>query len=107
MYNSHMNWYEIKKAFGLNTVLVYCSKIKEDWEKALALLKEAGIDNVSWVAQDTPVVGMGAKLDPRSFWGYKKVSMNIYKIEVEQIDARHAKNILKDQVRDVEHHGYH
>ena len=53
--------------FGSRKSLVYCSKDREDWEKARGLLAEAGIDITARNVEEPPVGGCGAKIDARSF----------------------------------------
>ena len=50
---------------GWNKTLVYRSKDKDDWDKAKKLLEEADITYFPFAAQESPIPGCGAKVEPR------------------------------------------
>ena len=91
--------------FGSRKSLVYCSKDRDDWEKAKGLLAEAGIDITARNVEEPPVGGCGAKIDARSFLSGKSVSKDIYRIEVAPADRERAEAALKDKVLPVRHYG--
>ena len=85
--------------------IVYRSKDEQDWEKAKALLEEAGIEMKYWVQEDLPMGGCGAKVDIRKFMNDKPFKKFIFKIEVAKEDEKAALEILKDKVKKPESYG--
>ena len=47
----------------LRKELVYCSKDREDWEKARSLLDAAELRSPAWESEEAPVGGCGGKID--------------------------------------------
>ncbi len=86
--------------------LVYRSKDRADWEKAKALLEEAGIIHDPFAAEEAPIAGCGAKIDPRRFMNKGKVPSVIYRIEVSFEDKEKADNILRGRVQPVRSYGF-
>ena len=85
--------------------IVYRSKDEQDWEKAKALLEEAGIEMKYWIQEDAPAGGCGAKVDVRKFMNKNEFKKYIYKIEVAKKDEEAAKAVLKDKVKAPESYG--
>lgn len=85
--------------------IVYRSKDEEDWEKAKALLEEAGITMKAWIQEEPPVGGCGAKVDIRKFMNDKPFKKHIFKIEVAKEDKANAEEVLKDKVKAPESYG--
>ncbi len=52
---------------GWKKTLVYRSKDKDDWDKAKKLLEEADIVYFPFAAQESPIPGCGAKVNPCRF----------------------------------------
>lgn len=86
--------------------IVYRSKNKEDWEKAQALLNGAGIESWPFAAQESPIPGCGAKVDPRSFLNKNPVPDKVCRIEVALADQEKAHSVLDGQVQPVRSYGY-
>lgn len=93
--------------FGsLRKELVYCSKDRTDWEKAKALLEEAGVRCQAWESEEAPVGGCGSKIDPRTFMTKKKtVPRTIFRIQVSLPCAPAAREALEGKVKPVQHYG--
>ena len=86
--------------------LVYRSKDKADWDKAQSLLRGSGIGYYPLAADEPPVAGCGAKIDPRRFLHEKTIPSKLYSIEVAKADKDAAKEILKGKVQAVRSYGY-
>ena len=86
--------------------LVYRSKDRADWEKAKELLAGAGVESFPFVAEEPPVPGCGAKIDPRKFMNPNPVPTTLYTIEVAREDAGRARAVLAGQVLPVRSYGY-
>ena len=86
--------------------IVYRSKNREDWEKAQSLLKDSGVLHYPLAAEEAPVAGCGAKIDPRRFLNEKRVPSKIYSIEVAKADKDAAEGILRGKVQPVRSYGY-
>jgi hypothetical protein len=85
---------------------VYCSKDREDWEKARSLLDAAGLRYQAWESEEAPVGGCGGKIDHRTFMnGKKTVPKTIFRIQISLPDAPAAKAALEGQVKPVQHYG--
>lgn len=82
-------------------ITVYKEKgCKEDWQKAKARLKEAGIPFASTsLPSESPACGCGAKLDIRDFGPRGKIDRDLYYIDVEEKYAARARAILEDKER--------
>lgn len=90
----------------LKKVLVYRSKNEEDWAKARALLQEAGMECFPFAAEEPPVPGCGAKIDPRKFLNRKPVPTTIYQIEVTAENKEKAETALAGKVLPVRSYGF-
>ena len=91
---------------SLRKELVYCSKDRDDWEKAKALLESSGVRHSAWESEEAPVGGCGSKIDPRTFMtGKKSIPRTIFRIQVSLPDAPAARAALDGQVRPVQHYG--
>ena len=91
---------------GLRKELVYCSKDREDWERAKTLLSAGNVRYQAWESEEAPIGGCGAKIDHRSFLTKKKtVPRTIFRIQVSLPDAEAAKKALDGQVKPVQHYG--
>lgn len=86
--------------------LVYRSKDREDWEKAKALLSDAGIEAFPFAAEEPPVPGCGGKIDPRKFLNSKPVPTTVYRIEVLTEDKERADSVLLGKVLPIRSYGY-
>ena len=91
--------------FGWRKSLVYCSKDREDWEKAKGLLEAEGIGMTALNVEEPPIAGCGAKVDARAFLKAKPVPTEIYRIEVAPADRERAETALKDKVQPVRYYG--
>ena len=87
--------------FFSKKITVYKEKgCKEDWQKAKARLKEAGILFASTsLPSEAPACGCGAKLDIRDFGPRGKIDRDLYYIDVEEKYAARARAILEDKER--------
>ena len=87
--------------FFSKKITVYKEKgCKEDWQKAKARLKEAGISFASTsLPSEAPACGCGAKLDIRDFGPRGKIDRDLYYIDVEEKYAARARAILEDKER--------
>lgn len=85
--------------FFSKKITVYKEKgCKEDWQKAKARLKEAGIPFASTsLPSEAPACGCGAKLDIRDFGPRGKIDRDLYYIDVEEKYAARARAILEDK----------
>ncbi len=86
--------------------LVYRSKDKQDWEKAQALLTQAGLACYPFAGQEPPVPGCGAKIDPRKFMNKKPVPTTLYTIQVAAADKDKAEAALDGKVLPVRSYGF-
>ena len=86
--------------------LVYRSKDQEDWTRAKDLLREAGMECFPFAAEEPPVPGCGAKIDPRKFLNKKPVPTTIYQIEVTVEDKKRAEAALAGKVLPVRSYGF-
>lgn len=86
--------------------LVYRSKDEKDWEKAKDLLAEAGIEAFPFAAQESPIPGCGAKVDPRRFLNRNPVPSTIYRIEVAVENKERAGSVLDGKVLPIRSYGY-
>ena len=87
--------------------LVYCSKDRDDWEKARALLRQAEIEHSAWESEEPPAGGCGGKADPRPvLTGKKAIPRTIFKIEVAAAGEKAARTVLEGKVRPVQHYGF-
>ncbi len=86
---------------GWMKCVVYRSRDKDDWEKAKRLLEEAGIEHYPFAAEEVPVAGCGAKINPGRFINKGKISSCIYRIEVSSSNQEKAENILSGKVMPV------
>lgn len=90
----------------LRKEIVYCSKDRDDWETARALLSAGEIAHQAWESEEAPVGGCGGKIDHRTFMnGKKTVPKTIYRIQVSRPDAEAAKQALDGKVKPVQHYG--
>ena len=90
----------------LRKELVYCSKDREDWEAAKALLSSAGVAHSAWESEEAPVGGCGSKIDHRTFMKKKPVvPKTIFRIQVPAPDAGAAKAALDGKVKPIQHYG--
>lgn len=91
--------------FNLNLgkkVIVYRSRDEADFNKAVDLLKEAGIYCYPFESEDMPTLGCGARINPARIGGTKgDFPEIIYRIEVGIDDEEKAREILKDKVLKV------
>ena len=87
--------------------LVYCSKDKEDWEKAKQILDESSVEYEAWHAEDVPMGGCGAKVDPRKFMNDKPYLSTIYKIEVDNDTYNYASAVLRGRVLAPRSYGFY
>ena len=99
-------WEEDKNMFPWQKIIVYRSKDRADWEEAKRLLEESGIGNYPLAADETPVAGCGAKIDPRKFLNEKSVPTTVYSIEVAKEDRERAEKILDGKVQPPRSYGY-
>ena len=68
---------------------------KEEWKRAQALLKEAGLKlSVTELPGEAPICGCGAKLDIRDFGPQGKIDRNFYYIDVPEKDYEKARTLL-------------
>jgi len=88
-----------------NRVLVYCSKDREDWENAKAILCERHIEHIAWEAEELPVGGCGCKIDVRKTSANKKIPTTIFRIEVGKLVVKEATAALEGKVRPVQSYG--
>lgn len=66
---------------------------KEEWKRAQALLKEAGLKlSVTELPGEAPICGCGAKLDIRDFGPQGKIDRNFYYIDVPEKDYEKARD---------------
>ncbi len=91
---------------GWKKTLVYRSKDKDDWDKAKKLLEEADIAYFPFAAQESPIPGCGAKVDPRRFLNRNPVPSTIYRIEVSVENKERAGSILEGKVLPIRSYGY-
>lgn len=70
--------------FAFNKAVIYSSKDQLEWEKKQEILKNAGIEFQNFVNEELPLVGCGAKIDPRDFASKKERSKTIYQILVDK-----------------------
>jgi hypothetical protein len=91
---------------GWKKTLVYRSKDKGDWDKAKKLLEEADIVYFPFAAQESPIPGCGAKVDPRRFLNKNPVPSTIYRIEVLMENRERAGSILEGKVLPIRSYGY-
>ena len=84
--------------FFSKKITVYKEKgCKEDWQKAKARLKEAGIPFASTsLPSEAPACGCGAKLDIRDFGPQGKIDRNFYYIDVPEKDYEKARTLLME-----------
>ena len=87
-------------------VIVYRSKDRADWEKALALLAEAGIESFPFESEESPAPSCGAKIDPRKFMNKKPVPTSIFRIEVARSSGERAAGVLEGRVLPVRSYGF-
>lgn len=83
---------------GLRKTVVYRSKDEADWNKARALLHDAGIKHSAWKSEEPPVGGCGSKLDIRSFGRAGNIPKTIFSIEVDRADQKPAAEVLSGRV---------
>lgn len=70
---------------------------KEEWKRAQALLKEAGLKlSVTELPVEAPICGCGAKLDIRDFGPQGKIDRNFYYIDVPEKDYEKARTLLME-----------
>ena len=86
--------------------IIYRSKDSEDWEKAKALLESAGIAYSSFAAEEAPMAGCGAKIDPRRFMNPNQVPSTVYRIEVALDQKEKANSVLLGRVQPVRSYGF-
>ena len=85
---------------------VYRSKNQADWEKAQALLREAGITFSPFVTRGVSGTGCGAKIDPRTFLNRTEGPKVIFHIDVAAADEKKAQDVLRGKVQPVLSYGY-
>ena len=86
--------------------LVYRSKDPEDFQRAKALLEEAGIAFSPYETEEAPAAGCGAKIDVRKYSGAPRVPDRIYRIEVAMADRPAAEAALEGKVLPVKSYGF-
>ena len=91
---------------GWKKTLVYRSKDKDDWDNAKKLLEEADIACFPFAAQESPIPGCGAKVDPRRFLNKNPVPSTIYRIEVLMENTERADSMLEGKVLPIRSNGY-
>ena len=86
--------------------LVYRSKDGEDWEKARALLREAGIAFADYETDEPTGACCGAKIDIRKAGRDVEVPDRIFRIEVAAKDKAAAEGVLEGKVLPVKSYGF-
>ncbi len=86
--------------------LVYRSKDGGDWEKAKALLQEAGVAFSDYETDEPTGAGCGAKIDVRKVGRAEPIPDRIYRIEVAAKDKAAAESVLEGKVLPVKSYGF-
>ena len=86
--------------------LVYRSKDPEDFQRAKALLEEAGIAFFRYETEEAPAAGCCGKIDVRKYSGAPYIPTRIFRIEVAAAHKPAAEAVLDGKVLPVKSYGF-